>query len=124
MNVGEYLKSEREKKGLTIDHIAFATKISPMHLGAIESDRLDMLPSRVFVRGFLRSYAKELGLDPEAIILMYEESATPVNHFAFSAVRRPLAAQPKKIKIHVSGTVVFLIIAVAVIALAALCSMR
>lgn len=64
---GPLLRSIRLARALTIQDIAQRTKISPTHLESIEQERWDWLPARVFVRGFLISVARELGLDPEQV---------------------------------------------------------
>src|SRR5512139_1960954 len=70
---GEYLKSLREEKGKTLEQIAESTKIAVANLQSLERDRYDFLPPRVFVKGFIRSYLQELGLNPEEAIRRFEE---------------------------------------------------
>jgi cytoskeletal protein RodZ len=70
---GEYLKSLREEKGKTLEQIAESTKIAVANLESLERDRYDLLPPRVFVKGFIRSYVNELGLNPEEAIRRFEE---------------------------------------------------
>jgi transcriptional regulator with XRE-family HTH domain len=69
---GAYLKGLREKKGKTINDIAHGTKIAVANLDFLENDRFDLLPPRVFVKGFIRSYVQELDLDPEEAIARFE----------------------------------------------------
>src|SRR5690606_17514030 len=64
---GELLREVRLARSLTIQELANRTKISPTHLESLEKERWDWLPARVFVRGFLMSVARELGLDPEQV---------------------------------------------------------
>lgn len=64
---GPLLRSIRLARALTIQDIAQRTKISPTHLESIEQERWDWLPARVFLRGFLISVARELGLDPDPV---------------------------------------------------------
>jgi len=71
---GEYLKAAREAKGLTLSEMAERTRISLSFLQAIEADDYDAIPGEVFVTGFLRSYAKELGLKEKEVIARYRES--------------------------------------------------
>ena len=70
--VGSFLKSEREKKKKSLKDISKVTKISKTTLEAIEEERKESLPPPSYVRGFLRIYAKELDLDPDEIITLYE----------------------------------------------------
>lgn len=70
---GEYLKRERELRGVTLEEIVNATNISTSLLIAIENDDYSELPAEVFVKGFIRSYAKCIGTDPNEVVLAYEE---------------------------------------------------
>jgi cytoskeleton protein RodZ len=69
---GAYLKALREEKGKTLEEIAESTKIAVSNLDFIEKDRFDLLPPRVFVKGFIRSYALELGVSPEEALKRFE----------------------------------------------------
>lgn len=70
---GQYLKHLREENGKTLGDIAENTKIAVSNLESLERDRYDLLPPRVFVKGFIRSYIQELGLDPEESLNKFEE---------------------------------------------------
>jgi cytoskeletal protein RodZ len=70
---GAYLKRERELRGISIREVAQTTKISSRAIDALEQERFEELGGEIFVRGFLRNYAKYLGLDPEDAILRYDE---------------------------------------------------
>jgi cytoskeleton protein RodZ len=63
--VGTRLKGLREGKRVTLRQIAAATKSSVSSLEAIERDDVRKLPGGIFGRSFVRSYARELGLDPD-----------------------------------------------------------
>ena len=65
---GEHLRREREMRGVSLDEIAAATRISTRFLEAIEKDQWDQLPGGVFNRGFIRSIARFLGLDEESLV--------------------------------------------------------
>jgi cytoskeletal protein RodZ len=68
---GEHLKREREMRGVSLEEIAAATRISTRFLAALESERWDELPGGVFNRGFIRSIARFLGLDEDALVAEY-----------------------------------------------------
>ena len=73
---GDYLRSERELRQIPLMEIADATKI-PMHaLQCIEHGEWDALPANVFVRGFVRSYARHVGLTPEEACGRYDQICT------------------------------------------------
>jgi transcriptional regulator with XRE-family HTH domain len=61
-NFGTLLKEERERRKIPLAEIARATKLSVSSLQFMEAGNLDDLPPDVFVRGFIRSYARTLGI--------------------------------------------------------------
>jgi len=65
---GESLRRERELRGVSLQDIAASTKIGVSMLKAIEEDRLDKLPQGLFVRGFVREYARSLALDEQKVM--------------------------------------------------------
>jgi len=68
VGVGEILRTTREAQGHTIADVAQALKLTQRQVDALESERFDMLPGVAFARGFLRNYAKLLGLDPDPLL--------------------------------------------------------
>lgn len=62
---GEDLRKERETRGIAIDEITDATKISSRHLLALEDEHFDVLPGGVFNKGIMRGYARVVGLDED-----------------------------------------------------------
>ena len=65
---GRRLRDARERKGISLRQIASATKISVSALEALERNDISRLPGGIFSRAFVRSYAVEVGLDPETMI--------------------------------------------------------
>jgi cytoskeletal protein RodZ len=65
---GQKLREARERRGLSLRQIASATKISLITLEALERNDIARLPGGIFSRAFVRSYALEVGLDPEQTI--------------------------------------------------------
>jgi cytoskeleton protein RodZ len=79
MDVGAMLQSARERRGLSLDEVARRTKITVRVLRAIENNAFEAVPPGIFTRGFLRAYAREVGLDPAATVeeyLAHVESAS------------------------------------------------
>src|SRR5205807_9443203 len=72
---GEELRREREIRGISLKEIADATKISKRFLDAIERNDHKILPAPVFTRGFIREYARYLGLNSEEIVGRYNFAA-------------------------------------------------
>ena len=74
-SVGEFFRQVRETKGLTIDEVAAKTRIRSDFVKALEDGNFAKLPDQVFARGFVRSYARSLGLDEEDAIHRFVQSA-------------------------------------------------
>lgn len=72
---GEELRREREIRGISLKEIADATKISKRFLEAIERNDHKTLPAPVFTRGFVREYARYLGLNSEEMVNRYNFAA-------------------------------------------------
>jgi cytoskeleton protein RodZ len=72
MSLGEFLRSEREKKHITLEQIASATKINVKTLNALEHDNYESLPAKPFIRGFVNSYTRYIGLDSKFVLEKYE----------------------------------------------------
>ncbi len=68
---GEHLKREREMRGVSLEEISAATRISTRFLEALENEKWDRLPGGVFNRGFVRAVAHFLGLDEESLVAEY-----------------------------------------------------
>ena len=71
-SLGKYLKKERETRKISLKELSKNIKIREQLLKAVEEDRHDLLPSSTYVKGFLSAYAKYIGLDPNEVILRYE----------------------------------------------------
>src|SRR2546428_13732700 len=65
---GRKLREARERRGVSLRQIANSTKISVSALEALERNDISRLPGGIFSRAFVRSYAVEVGLDPEETI--------------------------------------------------------
>ncbi len=62
-SLGARLKREREQRKITLDEISLSTKIGTRFLLAIEEEQFDQLPGGIFNKGFVRAYARYLGVD-------------------------------------------------------------
>src|SRR5574341_1127422 len=74
---GENLRREREARGVTLDDISEATKISVRLLRAIENEEFDRLPGGVFNINFVRQFARHLGLEEEKVVSEFRRITTP-----------------------------------------------
>ncbi len=75
MSLALWLRTGRAQRGMTIDDVARITKIQPRILEKLETGRLDGLPADVFVRGFVRSVARCLGLSESEALTRYTAAA-------------------------------------------------
>lgn len=73
MDLGTLLRTARERRQISLEALARTTRISLAFLDAIERDDFDALPPPIFARGFLRAYAREVGLDPEDVVAQYRQ---------------------------------------------------
>jgi len=82
---GDKLRREREMRGITLAEIAESTKISKRNLKALEDEQFEVLPGGVFNRGFVRSYARFLGINEEQTVADYiaasNEQEAPADQF-------------------------------------------
>ena len=70
---GRALREIRERLGLSLQEVASVIKVTKGTLENIEAERFDRLPAWVYVKGFLRAYAKFLGVDPQEVTKAFEE---------------------------------------------------
>lgn len=93
---GENLRREREMRGVTLEEISLATKISVRFLQAIENEEFQALPGGIFTRSFIRTYARYLGLDDERVMAEYQLVGQPKAEEDLHklAVGRPSAQRP------------------------------
>lgn len=89
---GRWLKRERELRGLTRDEVGRAIKLAPGVVEALESGEEARIPPRTYVVGYLRGYAAAVGLDPDEVVLRFEEAVGPVQE-APRARPRPQGVQ-------------------------------
>ncbi len=98
---GENLRREREMRGVTLEEISAATKISVRFLECVENEDFSKLPGGIFTRSFIRSYARYLGLDDEALLAEYQQltrdhDEPDISHW--SALRsRPTEKKPTRL---------------------------
>ena len=71
ISLGIFLKKFREERHIELDEVVEATRIQRHNLEAIENEEWSKLPSQVFIKGFLKSYAEFLGLDKKTVIHHY-----------------------------------------------------
>jgi len=105
--LGALLRGEREKRGLSHDQVSQITRLRRHFIVALENEEWDNLPPSVFVKGFIKSYSKTLGLDEKKVLELYERIA-PID----TAPPRPLV-EPKETK---KGRIFLLILVLGILA--------
>jgi len=108
--IGEELRRARELKGLSLRDVEEATKIRMKYLIALEADDFEALPGRVYVIGFLRTYARFLGINDENLVNQVK-SLTPVEVHDEELVEKPKPVKKKKkgLIFTVFGALIFLV---------------
>ncbi len=71
VDFGSFLKHARETRGVSLQQVAETTRISARVLAALERNDASKLPGGIFSRAFVRSYAREVGLDPETAVARF-----------------------------------------------------
>jgi cytoskeletal protein RodZ len=90
IGLGELFKRERKRMGLSLEQIVEVTRLRKHFVEALENEDWENLPSEVFVRGFISSYAQVLGIDEKRALELYERSL-PLK----SSLPKPLVKSPK-----------------------------
>ncbi|MFT5431170.1 MAG: cytoskeleton protein RodZ [Myxococcota bacterium] len=71
--IGHIMKAAREDCGFSASDLAKITRIPSSSIVALEEGRFEALPASVFVRGFIRSYCREVDVDPTELLAQYDE---------------------------------------------------
>jgi transcriptional regulator with XRE-family HTH domain len=77
MSIGSELKDARESRKITLETVSKRTKIPVKYLEAIEENRYDVFPSHTYVKGFIRAYAKVVGMDPLLLTRQFNAEIQP-----------------------------------------------
>ena len=75
--LGRYLKRERELRQITVAEVAQTTRIPTRIIAKLEDDELDALPADIFVRGYLRAYARALSIDEGDVLARHQRKPEP-----------------------------------------------
>ena len=70
--LGQLLREAREQKGVSLEQVEEATRVRQKFLQALEEENFGALPAETYVKGFLRTYATYLELDPDQLMALYE----------------------------------------------------
>ena len=89
---GARLAAQRERAGLSVTDVASTLRLHPNQIRAIEQEDLTRLPALVYVRGFIRSYARVLSLDPEPLLSDLNAKLAPVRESVVDGMATDFAA--------------------------------
>lgn len=114
--IGETLRAARRQQGRSLADAAAETRVRETYLAALEQEDFTSIGGDVYAKGFLRSYAKALGLDPEPLLDAYRhefgagDTGVPVTSQPVEPARS--TRQPGMVVIVAAGGVVLLVLAV------------
>ncbi len=114
---GARLKREREQRKITLEDVSVSTKIGTRFLIALEEEQFDQLPGGIFNKGFVRAYARHLGIDEEQAVAEYL-TASGANQPDPKAEEVPLLEVRAEEPRHVAARVPWGILATALVAIA------
>jgi cytoskeletal protein RodZ len=100
---GVRLRQEREKRAVTLDDISLATKISTRMLRALEEEHFDQLPGGIFNKGFIRAYARCVGLDEDQAISDYLAAVAPPANKSEKEDQPPILEPPPRVQKPTTG---------------------
>jgi hypothetical protein len=116
---GKYLKAKRESDRISLREVAIATRIREPVLRAIEEDRYDDLP-HLYVKSFLSTYAKWLGLDPTEVLMLHQKQVEKLSPPRSQAPEPPSVSRRKRVDVRRLIITIAALLFAAIVAYAAL----
>jgi len=111
---GKYLKAKREYQRISLREVADATRIREAVLRAIEEDRYGDLP-HIYVKSFLSTYAKCLGLDPTDVIMLHQKYVENLSFSKSQVSKHPSAFRRKGVNVRLLVISISLALLIALI---------
>lgn len=116
--IGETLRAARRQQGVALADAAAETRVRETYLAALEEEDFNALGGDVYVKGFLRSYARFLRLDPEPLIASYrakyERPADDITPLAAQSMS-PMTGERRPAVVIAAGAAVLVLVLLAVI---------
>ncbi len=114
--LGEKLRQAREARGITLSEVAEQTRISPLYIESIENDDYRSLPGGIFNKGFVKSFAKYVGIDEQEALQDYANLAALPDNQMPDATRsyRPEVLTDDRSSYSSLPTIIFAVIILAV----------
>jgi cytoskeletal protein RodZ len=113
-SVGQFLRERREACRMSVAELARATRVPASSVERIEADPFDELPAEVFVRGFLKSYARAVGVPEDDVLARYTSSRRVawVTPLPIQSAARP--ARGRRVSVAIALVLLFLLFTLAV----------
>jgi cytoskeletal protein RodZ len=115
--LGERFRAAREARGVTLSEVAEQIRIRAVYLAAIEDEEWGTVGAPVYIRGFLRTYARFLGIDPEEAVAAFNRTQ-PGQPAAGSSAQEPAPSVASRrrsgLLIWIAATVAMLLVAFVV----------
>jgi cytoskeletal protein RodZ len=100
--IGQQLREARERQGVPLARVYEATRINPRYVAALEAGEFEVIPGEVYLKGFLREYARLVGLDGEELVRQYRERAAALAPPPVEPVRKASVAwqPPRRVRVR------------------------
>lgn len=112
--VGQMLRLAREEKEWSLLETEEITKIRVRYIQALEEEEYGILPGATYVKGYLRTYAKQLGLNPDEVIELYSVSIKPEVAPVIESPERIVKSRPSWVRPLIIGGMALVAIALAI----------
>jgi len=111
-SIGRYLRGERELRKFSLEEVSKFTRIKEQYLNAIEEDRFDLLPSAIYVKGYLTAYARYLGLDPNDTVLRYQRYLKELTIAEEKRLEEQKPEPPRQVSFSAKRAMPYLVLAI------------
>ena len=111
-SIGRYLRGERELRKFSLEEVSKFTRIKEQYLNAIEEDRYDLLPSAIYVKGYLTAYARYLGLDPNDTVLRYQRYLKELTVTEEKRLEQEKPEPPRQVSFSAKRAMPYLVLAI------------
>jgi len=120
LSLGDYLKTKRQQKGISLVQASDQTKIPQNLLRSLENSNYDIFSSEVYLRGFIKNYAKFLGIDISKALAIYRRERAQYNEESLKDSQKPIKEQkpvltPGRLVLILTITLVIIVISFIII---------
>ncbi|TGE32251.1 helix-turn-helix domain-containing protein [Desulfosporosinus sp. Sb-LF] len=112
---GIMLRVAREEKEWSLTYTEEITKIRVRYIQALEAEEYGVLPGTTYAKGYLRTYAKQLGLNPDEIIALFNESITSEPALVLEKSQMVVKSRPLWFRPTIIGSLAIVIIAFVIV---------